>query len=50
VNKAALLAKFGYRKASAAEKRRVRGLAALTPDDPALLPDALSTIGAGGDR
>lgn len=50
VNKAALLAKFGYGALAKAERSRVRNLSALGSDDPALLPDALSTLGVGGGR
>lgn len=45
VNKAALLARFGYKKAAAAVAKRVRNRSALSDGDAGLLPGALSAIG-----
>ena len=44
VNKAALLAKFGYTKASRKEARRVRGAQDFNEGDPRLVPGAVGTL------
>jgi tetratricopeptide (TPR) repeat protein len=47
VNKAALLARFGYKRASRAEAKRARNIAALSAGDAALIDGALRDIGGG---